>query len=89
MVTSLAVVASQAEHDLLGCLRLLVENRLSLTSIATLFAIVSSTTLAKGGFLALLVLSNLVLGVLLALGAESVLLLGDVDLEKVHLLKSQ
>ena len=80
LITSLAVIAGQAEHDLLCCLGLLVENRLCLTTIATLFAIVSSTTLAKGGLLALFVLSNLVLGVLFALGAESVLLLRDVHL---------
>ncbi len=80
LVSSLAIVAGQAEHDLLCCLRLLVENRLGLSTITALLAIISSTTLAKSRLLALLVLGDLVLGVLLALRAESILLLRYVNL---------
>lgn len=57
-----------------------MEDGLSLTTETGLLAVITPTALSKGRFLALLVLSDLVLGVNLALGTESVLGLGYVHL---------
>merc|ERR1712035_9038 len=47
------------EHNLLGGLCLLVEDRLGLTTITALLSVVSPSALAEGRLLALLVLSHL------------------------------
>jgi len=45
----LALCALQSQHDLLGCLGLLVEDRLRLTTITGLLAVVSALTLSEEG----------------------------------------
>ena len=47
----LARCALQSQHDLLRCLGLLVENRLRLTTITGLFAIISTLSLGEQGCL--------------------------------------
>lgn len=59
----------QPENDLLGGLRLLVEDGLGLTTVTGLLAVVTAFTLRERGGLAGLVLSDLVQGVLVALAA--------------------
>lgn len=78
----LAGNALQSQHNLLCGLSLLVEDRLGLTTITGLLAVVSALSLGEKRGLASLVLSDLVLGVLLALLALAVGLtgLGNVDL---------
>lgn len=56
----------QSQDNLLGGLGLLVENGLGLTTVTALLTVVSSLTLGEQGSLTGLVLSDLVLGVLLA-----------------------
>jgi hypothetical protein len=76
----LAVDAFHTEHNLLGGLGLLTEDRLGLTSEARLLSVVTATTLGKTRLLALLVLRDLVVGVLATLAwAESTAGLGNVD----------
>jgi hypothetical protein len=43
----LALGAFETKHDLLGCLGLLVEDRLGLTSVTGLFTIVTSLSLGE------------------------------------------
>lgn len=70
----------QAENDLLGGLGLLPENRLRLSTISSLFAIITSAALAAWRLLSFLVLAYLVEGVLAALArTERLPGLGDVD----------
>lgn len=89
--------ALESEDHLLGCLCLLVEHGLSLTTKTLLLAVVTTLTLSVDAVLALLVLGDLVGSVLSALlrGAESVLGLGDGNhflcvylWEKCYLLKN-
>ena len=61
LVSLLAVIALELENDLLSCLCLLLENRLSLTTITLLLSVVTSLTLSMEGSLTDLVLSDLVL----------------------------
>ena len=56
----LADGALQTEYDLLGRLRLLVEDGLGLTTVTRLFAVVTALALGGQGVLALLVLRHLV-----------------------------
>lgn len=78
----LALDALQSQHNLLGGLGLLVEDRLGLTTITGLLSVVSSLSLGEERGLAGLVLGHLVLGVLAALLALAVGVsgLGNVDL---------
>lgn len=78
----LALDALQSQHDLLGSLSLLVEDRLGLTTVTGLLAVVSSLSLGEERGLASLVLGDLVLGVLAAVLALAVGVagLGNVDL---------
>lgn len=78
----LALDALQSQHDLLGSLGLLVEDRLGLTTITALLSVVTSLSLGEQRGLTSLVLGDLVLGVLAALLALAVGVsgLGDVDL---------
>jgi hypothetical protein len=78
----LALDTLQSQNNLLGGLGLLVEDRLGLTTITGLLAVVSSLTLGEQRGLASLVLGDLVLGVLAALLALAVGVagLGNVDL---------
>lgn len=73
--------AYQPKDDLLGGLRLLVEDGLSLTTVTGLLAVVTAFTLRERGSLAGLVLGDLVEGVLVALSPLAVGLpgLGNVD----------
>merc|ERR1712147_592313 len=75
----LALDTLETEHNLLGGLSLLVEDRLGLTTVALLLAVVTTLTLGVQRSLTSLVLGHLVNGVLLAvLGcAESLLGLRD------------
>ena len=79
----LALDALQSQDNLLGGLGLLVEDRLGLTTVTGLLAVVTALTLGVEGSLAGLVLSDLVLGVLAALLALAVGVAGfrDVDLD--------
>merc|ERR1740121_833717 len=63
----LAFGALELQHDLLGCLCLLVEHRLGLSAESLLLLLVTSVTLSLSCLLAGLVLGDLVRGVLLAL----------------------
>lgn len=78
----LALDAFQPQDDLLGGLGLLVEDRLGLTTVTALLAVVTTLTLGVEGSLAGLVLGDLVLGVLAALLALAVGVAGfrNVDL---------
>lgn len=78
----LARDALESEHDLLGRLGLLVENRLGLTSVSGLLAVVTTLSLGEERCFSGLVLCHFVLGVLLAVAAFAVCAagLGDVDL---------
>lgn len=78
----LALDALQSQHDLLGSLGLLVEDRLGLTTITGLLSVITTLSLGEKGGLASLVLGDLVLGVLAALPALAVGVsgLGNVDL---------
>lgn len=84
LALGLALDALQSQDDLLGGLSLFVENRLGLTTITGLLAVVSALSLGEEGGLAGLVLGHLVLGVLLALPALAVGVSGlrNVDLRK-------
>ena len=62
----------QPKDDLLGGLRLLVEDGLSLTTVTGLLAVVTALSLSERRSLAGLVLSDLVQGVLVALAALAV-----------------
>ncbi len=66
---SLALVALQSEGDFLGGLGLLSEDRFGLSTISWLFAVVTSSALSSLALLTLLVLSNFVDCVTLALRA--------------------
>ena len=74
--------AFKTKDNLLGSLGLLVENGLGLTTITGLLTVVTSLTLSEQRGLTSLVLSDLVGGVLSALGALTVgvTCLGNVDL---------
>merc|ERR1719145_207331 len=74
----LALGTLELEHDLLGCLRLLVEHGLRLPAEAGLLLVVTSLALGADRGLARLVLGHLVRGVLLALAAVGVAGLRDV-----------
>jgi len=80
LLLGLAFLALQAEHHLLGGLRLLVENRLGLPTVARLLVVVTALALSEVGSLAGLVLAHLVDSVLAALFALAVgpSFLGDV-----------
>ncbi len=80
LLLGLALLALQAEGDLLSGLGLLVEDRLGLTTVTHLLRVVSSLALGEVGGLAGLVLGDLVQSVLAALLALAVglSLLGDV-----------
>ena len=65
----LGLRALELEHDLLGLLGLLPENRLGLSTESFLLHIISPLALGDDGVLALLVLGHLVHGVLLCLPA--------------------
>jgi hypothetical protein len=82
LALGLALNALQSQHNLLGRLSLLVEDRLGLTTVTGLLAVVSALSLGEEGGLAGLVLRDLVLGVLAALLALAVGVsgLGNVDL---------
>ena len=82
LLPHLAFVTGQRQNNLLGGLGLLVENRLGLTSITGLLAVVTPTSLSEGRLLALLVLGHFVSLVRLALAMIAVSL--D-DLGNVHL----
>ncbi len=79
----LALLAFEAEHDLLRGLGLLVENGLRLASKSHLLPVVASLALGKVRRLASLVLRHLVHGVLPALFAlaKGAALFRDVDLQ--------
>lgn len=81
-VSGIRTGALETKDNLLGSLGLLVENRLGLTTITGLLAVVTSLTLGVQRGLAGLVLGNLVRRVLTALEALAVCVsgLGDVDL---------
>jgi len=76
----LADLALEPEHDLLGSLRLLVEDGLRLTSESHLLHVVAALSLSKVGRLSSLVLGDLVVSVLAALLAlaKRLALLGHV-----------
>lgn len=78
--TGLASSALQTKDDLLGGLGLLVEDRLGLTSITSLLAVITTLTLGEETGGSSLVLGNLVEGVLTALReiAQSATGLGNV-----------
>lgn len=80
----LALDALQSQDNLLGGLGLLVEDRLSLTTVTGLLTVVTALSLGEQRGLASLVLGDLVLGVLAALLALAVGVsrLGNVDLER-------
>lgn len=80
LLLDLAYLALQAQRNFLGRLCLLVEDRLGLTTVALLLAIVSALALGEVGGLACLVLRHLVVRVLAALLAlaEGLSLLGNV-----------
>ena len=59
-------LVSLLQRDLLGDLRLLLEDGLLLTSESFLLIVVSTSSLGEEAFLALLVLRDFMLGVLLA-----------------------
>jgi hypothetical protein len=82
LALGLALDALQPQDNLLGSLSLLVEDRLGLTTITALLAIITTLSLGVKGSLAGLVLRDLVLGVLAALLALAVGVAGfrDVDL---------
>jgi len=82
LALGLALDALKTQHNLLGGLGLLVEDRLGLTTVTALLAVVTALTLGEEGSLAGLVLGDLVLGVLAALLAFAVRVagLGNVDL---------
>lgn len=97
LVLGRALSALQTKDNLLGGLGLLVEDRLGLTAKARLLPVITTLayffvktrsdaiqlhTLSENGSLTSLVLSDLVVGVLLALltWAEGLSGLGDVDL---------
>ena len=77
----LAAGAGELEDNLLGCLGLLVEDRLGLTTITTLLTVVTALALGEETSLAGLVLGDLELLVLAAGGgaAEHLPLLGKLD----------
>merc|ERR1719198_2884298 len=75
----LALGALHLQHDLLRGLRLLVEHGLGLAAETGLLRVVTTLTLRGERVLALLVLRDLVVRVLLALLAEGVARLRDVD----------
>lgn len=66
----------QSEDDLLGGLRLLVEDGLGLTTVTGLLAVVTALSLSESRSLAGLVLGDLVKGVLAARAASAVGLAG-------------
>lgn len=72
--------ALETKDDLLGGLGLLVEDRLGLTSITGLLAVITTLSLSEGTSSSGLVLSDLVEGVLAALRevAQNAAGLGDV-----------
>lgn len=80
----LALDALQSQDNLLGGLSLLVEDRLGLTTVTGLLAVVTALSLSEQRGLASLVLGDLVLGVLAALLALAVGVsrLGNVDLKE-------
>lgn len=82
LALGLALDALQSQHNLLGGLGLLVEDRLGLTTITGLLAVITTLSLSEQRGLASLVLGDLVLGVLAALLALAVGVtgLGNVDL---------
>ena len=82
LALGLALDAFQTQHNLLGGLGLLVEDRLGLTTVTGLLAVVTALTLGEEGGLSGLVLGDLVLSVLAALLdlAVGVARLGNVDL---------
>jgi len=69
--------ALQSESDLFGSFGFFPEDRLGLSSIARLFAIVSASALSSLTLLSLFVLGNLVNGVETASGAVSLSGLGN------------
>lgn len=79
--TGLALRALETEYNLLGGLGLLVEDRLGLSSVSGLLAIVTTLTLSIKTGSSGLVLSDLVHGVLTALGevAQCAAGLGNVN----------
>jgi hypothetical protein len=80
----LALCALQSQHNLLRGLCLFVKDGFCLTTVTRLFAIVTTLSLGEQRGFTGLVLSDLVLGVLLALAALAVgsTGLGNVDLKK-------
>lgn len=82
LALGLALDALQSQNNLLGSLSLLVEDRLGLTTITGLLAVITTLSLSEQRGLASLVLGDLVLGVLAALLALAVGVagLGNVDL---------
>lgn len=83
LALGLALDTLQSQHNLLGSLSLLVEDRLGLTTVTGLLAVITTLSLGEKRGLAGLVLGDLVLGVLAALLALAVGVtgLGNVDLE--------
>ena len=77
----LAALALQLQHNLLGGFCLLVENGLGLTTISRLLPVITTLSLGRQAVLTLLVLSDLVKGVLLALLVFAV---GFLGLRNVH-----
>lgn len=85
-VNTSAVVTLHLKTDLFGSLDVLLENRLGLTTKTGLLSVVSTLTLSiEGSLTGLLLPSNTVESVLLALQAESLLLLREVNLNYVKL----
>ncbi len=82
LALGLALNTFQTQDNLLRGLSLLVEDRLGLTTVTALLAIVTALSLGEERGLASLVLGDLVLGVLAALPALAVGVsgLGNVDL---------
>lgn len=72
----LARDALKTENNLLGSLGFLVENGLGLTTVTTLFAVITTLTLSEKGSLAGLVLGDFVLSMLAAILALAVGLTG-------------
>lgn len=64
--SGLASNTFQTQNNLFGSLGLFMENWLSLTTVTSLFTVVSSLTLSEKGSLTSLILGNLVLSVLSA-----------------------
>merc|ERR1712083_988145 len=71
LILALAVRAFQSENDFLSGLSLLSEDGFGLSTISLLLAVVTPLSLSRQRVLAFLILSNLVQGMLSALGSST------------------